>query len=79
MADAPEPSADPPITSSGTVDESTLVPVERDRRFLVRLVLMLLVGLVAGSFIAVKLRNGASTCGARLIRPGSTVIPPPAR
>lgn len=75
MSDAPEPS--PPPT--GSVDESSLLPVERDRGFLVRLVLLLLVGLIAASFVAVKLRNEAGACGAKLIRPGSTVIPPRSR
>ena len=35
---------DPQIHSTGAVDESTLVPVERDRRFLFRLVALLVVG-----------------------------------
>lgn len=76
MSDAPEPSDNPLATSTGAVDESTLLPVERDRRFLVRLVLLLLVGLVGGAFVAMKLRGAAGSCGAKLIRPGSTVIPP---
>ncbi len=42
MADTSEPSDTPPVVSTGTVDESTLLPLERDRRFLVRLVLLLL-------------------------------------
>ncbi len=76
MADPSEPSDLPPVPSTGAVDESTLLPVERDRRFLVRLVLLLLVGLIAGAFVAMKLRGAAGSCGAKLIRPGSTVIPP---
>lgn len=76
MADPSEPSDTPPVVSTGAVDESTLLPVERDRRFLVRLVLLLLVGLVGGSFVAMQLRGAASSCGAKLMRPGSTVIPP---
>jgi hypothetical protein len=76
MSDAPEPPDEAPVASTGTVDESTLLPVERDRRFVVRLVLLLLVGLVAGAFVAAQLRHYAGTCGARLIRPGDTVIPP---
>jgi hypothetical protein len=76
MSDAPEPSDTPPVVSTGAVDESTLLPVERDRRFIVRLVLLLLVGLVAGAFVAMQLRGAAGSCGAKLIRPGSTVIPP---
>ena len=76
MADAPESTDDVPVSSSGAVDESTLLPLERDRRFVVRLVLLLLVGLVAGAFVAMQLRHAAGSCGAKLIRPGSTVIPP---
>lgn len=79
MSDAPEPIPDPPVVSTGAVDESTLLPVERDSRFLVRLVLMLLVGLIAGGFVAMKLRNEAGSCGVRLMQPGSTVIPPRSR
>jgi hypothetical protein len=79
MSAVPEPSDDLPVASGGAVDESTLLPVERDRRFVVRLVLMLLVGLIAGSFVAMKLRNEAGSCGAKLMRPGSTVIPPRSR
>ena len=71
-----DPTEEPPVPSQGTVDESTLLPVERDRRFLVRLVLSLLVGFVAAGFLAMKLRHEAGSCGAKLIRPGSTVIPP---
>ena len=79
MSDAPEPNDDLPVASSGAVDESALLPVERDRRFVVRLGLMLLVGLIGGSFVAMKLRNEAGSCGAKLMRPGSTVIPPRSR
>ena len=79
MPDAPEPTDDLPVASTGAVDESTLLPVERDRRFVVRLVLVLLVGLMAGAWVAMHLRNAAGSCGAKLIRPGSTVIPPRAR
>ncbi|MFO0606582.1 MAG: hypothetical protein U0324_25650 [Polyangiales bacterium] len=71
MADDP---TEPP--SSGTVDESTLVPVERDRRFVVRLVLLLLVGLVAATFIGAFVQRRAGACGRGLITPGSSVIPP---
>jgi hypothetical protein len=71
-----DPNEDPPVVSTGSVDESTLLPVERDRRFVVRLVLALLVGLIATSFVAMKIRSAAGACGAGLIRPGSTVIPP---
>lgn len=70
---------DPEIPSTGTVDESTLVPVERDRRFLFRLVALILTGLIAAAFVGAKLKGWAGTCGAGLIRPGSSVIPPARR
>lgn len=69
------PETDPLPPSAGVVDESSLVPVGRDRRFLVRLVLLALVALVASSFVALKLQRAAGSCGASLIRPGATVIP----
>ena len=46
MADEP---TEPP--STGAVDESTLVPVDRDRRFVVRLVLLLVVGTIVATFL----------------------------
>ncbi len=67
-----EPNTPP---SSGHVDESTLLPVGRDRRFVYRLVAALLVGIIAAAFVGAKLKGWAGTCGAGLIRPGSTVIP----
>lgn len=60
----------------GKVDESTLVPMERDRRFLVRLVSMLIIGLIVAVWLSAKMVNAAGACGAGLIRPGSSVIPP---
>ncbi len=76
MSDDPHaPDELPP--SSGTVDEASLLPVERDRRFLFRLVALLLVGAIAASFVGLKLRSAAGSCGATLLRPGGTVIPPP--
>lgn len=71
MHDAP---SDPEPT--GAVDEATLEPVGRDHRFVVRLVLLLLVGLIAAAFVGSKLQGAAGSCGASLVRPGSTVIPP---
>jgi hypothetical protein len=64
-----------PPPSSGTVDESSLQPVTRDRRFLVRLALLAMVATVAATFVGAKLQRAAGACGASLIRPGSTVIP----
>jgi hypothetical protein len=58
------------------VDENSLVPVGRDWRFVGRLVALLLVGLIAAAFVGAKLKGFAGDCGAGLIRPGSTVIPP---
>lgn len=72
-----EPTHDPP--STGTVDESTLEPVERDRRFLVRLVLLLIVGAIAATFVGGFLQQRAGACGRGLIAPGSSVIPPARR
>lgn len=66
---------DAEITPTGTVDESSLEPVGRDRRFIVRLVLSSLVGLVAAVWVGAWLRRSAGSCGASLVRPGSTVIP----
>jgi hypothetical protein len=71
-------SSDPLPPSSGRVDESTLVPVGRDRRFVVRLVLLLLAGTTAATFVGGYLQRRASACGRGLITPGSTVIPPQA-
>ncbi len=71
MADE-DPSLPP---STGSVDESTLQPVERDRRFVYRLVAALLVGVIAATFVGSKLQGWAGSCGAGLIRPGSSVIP----
>ena len=75
MSDSPPPNAEFP-EGAGKVDESTLVPVERDRGFVVRLVSLLLVGLIAAVWVGAKLQHAAGDCGAGLIRPGSSVIPP---
>jgi hypothetical protein len=72
MADEP---IEPP--STGVVDESTLVPVERDRRFVVRLVLLLLVGAIGATFFGAWVQRRAGACGHSLLRPGESVIPPP--
>jgi hypothetical protein len=73
MADEP---TEPP--STGAVDESTLVPVERDRRFVVRLVLLLVVGAIVATFLGAWVQRRAGACGHSLLRPGESVIPPPA-
>lgn len=70
-----EPADETPPPSTGTVDESSLQPVTRDRRFLVRLALLAAVATVAATFVGAKLQRAAGACGASLIRPGSTVIP----
>jgi hypothetical protein len=69
----------PTPVSTGQVDESTLLPVDRDRRFVYRLVAALLVGVIAAAFVGAKLQGWAGHCGAGLIRPGASVIPPDAR
>lgn len=61
-------------TSGG--DDLGLEPVGRDRKFLVRLVLCCLVGVIAAGFVGLKLRTAAGSCGASLVRPGGTVIEP---
>lgn len=70
-----DPADETPPPSTGTVDESSLQPVPRDRRFLVRLALLAAVATVAATFVGAKLQRAAGACGASLIRPGSTVIP----
>jgi len=65
-----------PPPSVGTVDEASLEPITRDHRFVVRLVLFCLVGVTAAAFVGNKIRGAAGNCGAGLIRPGGTVIPP---
>ena len=57
-------------------DDLDLQPVGRDWRFVYRLVAALLVALVVASFLAWKLKGAAASCGAGLVRPGSSVIPP---
>ncbi len=72
----PTPPDEAPPPSTGTVDEASLEPVTRDSRFLVRLVLLCLLGVTAAAFVGARLRGAAGNCGAGLIRPGGTVIPP---
>lgn len=74
MPDTPEEDQAPP--SVGTVDESSLEPVTRDGRFIVRLVLLCLLGVIAAAFVGARLKGAVGSCGAGLIRPGGTVIPP---
>lgn len=71
--DEQQPERTPP--STGTVDESSLVPIGRDRRFIVRLVSLSLVAVLAAAFVGARLQRAAGSCGASLVRPGSTVIP----
>jgi len=70
------PPPDPVPHGSGTVDEATLVPVGRDRRFVARLVLLCAVAVLAAAFVGARLQRAAGSCGASLIRPGASVIPP---
>lgn len=79
-ADAAAPDADASVTAAATRDSSLdaqLEPMRRDSRFLVRLGLALLVGAMAAAFVGWKIQSAASGCGSGLIRPGTTVIPPP--
>ena len=71
--DDQQPEGAPP--STGTVDESSLQPVGRDRRFIVRLVLLSLAAVIAAAFVGARLQRAAGSCGSSLVRPGSTVIP----
>ncbi|MFO0627503.1 MAG: hypothetical protein U0325_17985 [Polyangiales bacterium] len=70
-----DPADETPPPSTGTVDEASLQPVTRDRRFLVRLALLAAVATGAATFVGAKLQRAAGACGASLLRPGSTVIP----
>ncbi len=67
---------DPPDPPPGAPRDLELEPVGRDPRFVVRLILALIVGLIAASYVGLKLKGAASGCGSGLIRPGTTVIPP---
>ncbi|MBL8604111.1 MAG: hypothetical protein JNK72_19440 [Myxococcales bacterium] len=73
MADRPEDAELPP--STGQVDEDALEPMPRDTRFVVRLVLACLVGVIAAGFVGLKLQGAAGSCGRGLIAPGGSVIP----
>jgi hypothetical protein len=64
---APRPSSD---------ELGDLEPIRRDRGFVYRLVAALIAGAMAATFVGWKLQRAAAGCGAGLVRPGSTVIPP---
>ena len=70
--ETPEPDSAP--TPSPLRDDE-LEPVPRDTRFVVRLVLALLVGLLAALWLAHRMQRGAASCGGNLLRPGGSVIP----
>ncbi|MEZ4408324.1 MAG: hypothetical protein R3A52_17880 [Polyangiales bacterium] len=76
MADTPEPEVP---KSTGTVDESTLEPVTRDVRFVVRLVMFCVVGVIAAAFVGLRMRSAAGNCGSSLVRPGGAIIEPATR
>jgi hypothetical protein len=57
-------------------DDLEDLPIKRDYGFLVKLILALLVGLAAALVIGWKMQSAAAHCGANLVRPGSTVVPP---
>lgn len=58
-----------------TLRDEDFEPVGRDYRFLFRLVAALLVGVAVAAWVGMRARTAAASCGAGLIRPGSTVIP----
>lgn len=68
-----DPDAKPSSEPKGDLD---LEPVRRDPRFIVRLVLLLLVGFIGASFVGLKLKGMAAGCGGGLVQPGSSVVPP---
>ena len=63
--------------SSKPEGDLDLEPMPRDPRFIVRLVLMLIVGFIGASFVGLKLKGMAAGCGSGLVQPGSSVVPPP--
>ncbi len=71
-----EPSSPTPPESTGTVDENSLVPMGRDWRFVFRLVSLLVIAGMSAAFVGYKLQRAAAGCGASLVRPGASVIPP---
>jgi hypothetical protein len=66
---------EPAAKSPESRDSLDLEPVQRDSRFIVRLVLLTIVGLIAATFVGMKLKGVAANCGSGLIRPGSSVVP----
>lgn len=64
--DIPEP--------SGNLDD--LPVIKRDYGFAFKLVAALVVGITVAVFVGAKLRSTAAGCGADLIQPGRSVIPP---
>lgn len=52
------------------------LPIKRDYGFVVKLVGALLAGIIVAAFVGSKIKSTAAGCGASLIRPGSTVVPP---
>jgi hypothetical protein len=65
--------AEPESPPSGSVDD--LEPMGRDRVFVIKLVVALVLGLVVAALVGWKIKTSAAGCGAGLIRPGSSVIP----
>jgi hypothetical protein len=68
------PGEEPP--STGHVDEAELEPVTRDGRFITRLILAAVAGVIFTVIVGAWLRGAAANCGSSILRPGSTVIPP---
>lgn len=57
-------------------EEEPLEPIRRDRVFLYKLVFAIAVGITVTVMIAGRMKRAAAGCGAGLIRPGASVIPP---
>ncbi len=68
--------ADRDDSPGGSDDLDNLPPIKRDYGFLFKLIGALALGLVISAFVGMKLKGAAAGCGADLIRPGQTVIPP---
>ncbi len=72
---APAAPSDSPAAVPAGDGKLDLEPVGRNPRFVIRLVLALLVGLIAAAFVGMKLKGVAANCGAGLVRPGESVVP----
>jgi len=57
-------------------DDDALEPMKRDSAFLYRLVALLVIGAAIAAFVGLKIKSAAANCGAGMLRPGGSVIPP---